>query len=66
MANNKPIWKKFKFWLPIVTGFVGALAVVSEILLGIELPNEVVSSIVAIVLMILSAILGVDWSEKDI
>ncbi len=65
MPAKKPIFKKYRFWFPIIVGVVGGLAVVSESLLGIELSPEVQSFIIGSTLTILAAVLGVDWSEKE-
>jgi len=66
MTEKKPIWKKFKFWLPLVTGLVGALTVLAETALGIEVSADVQAWIIGAVLTLIGAFLGLDWSEKEV
>ncbi len=65
MATKKPIWKKFKFWLPVVTGLVTAGSVAARYVLDVEVPEEVTGWLIAGGLTLLSVILGVDWSEHE-
>jgi len=62
---KKPIWKKYKFWFPLLTGVVTAGAFAVKFLLDIDVPDEVIGWIIAGGLTLLSAILGVDWSEHS-
>ncbi len=61
----KPMWKKKKFWAPIITGLVGAFAVVSEALFGIEIDVSTQAIIVGLSLSAMSVFLGLDWGETE-
>ena len=62
---KKPIWKKFKFWFPIVTGLVTSGSFAAKFLIDVEIPDFVVGWLIVGGLSALGALLGVEWSEID-
>ena len=65
MHRKRDIWRKFKFWSPIVTGLVTSGAFAIKFLFDYEVPEVVLTWVIIAGLNILAAMLGVDWSEME-
>lgn len=63
MTEEKPIWKMYELWAPIIAGVAASLAFLFQEALGIAVEPEL---FVSIITMLVSAILGVSWAVATV
>ena len=62
---RKSIWKKEKFWIPIVTGLVTSGAFAVKFVFDFDIPEAVVAWLIAAGMFLISIIVGVEWGQLD-
>ena len=65
VETKKPFWKKFKFWLPVVTGIVTSASYAVKYMLDFDIPEAVINWIIVAGLNIVAVIVGVEWNQLD-
>lgn len=62
-VNEKPVWKMYEFWAPIIAGVAASLAFLFQEGLGITVDAQL---FVSLITMAVSAILGVSWAVATV